>query len=164
MFIEGFYNIWYLTWVFFYSAKSYEISEIFGWENRGTESLNSMQVLIISEWVAQKANVSDSQTCAVAWPHPIPFGPNFEWTLGTWVSRVFGAWNVKYLVILVRISKTRLQWSSLQWGPDDLILPMETESEQLPQRAICLRVTWRWWCFNSFLISVFSSVRVYGVL
>lgn len=163
MFIEGFYSVWYLTWVFFYSAKSYEISEIFGWENRGTESLNSMQVLIISEWEAQKANVSDCQTCAVIWPHPI-------WT---YFGMDIGDLSIKSFLSMecqipcepckdfqnktpVILSAMRPRLLDSTYGSREWAAPSESYSY--------LRVMWKWRCLNSFLISVFSCVRVCGVL
>lgn len=59
------YTTWYLTWDFFYLVKSYEISEIFGRESRGTELIHLMEVLITDEWVVQKAKMFDFKTCVV---------------------------------------------------------------------------------------------------
>lgn len=164
MFIEGFYNIWYLTWVFFYSAKSYEISEIFGWENRGTESLNSMQVLIISEWVVQKATVSDSQIVQLL--DLTPSHLNLIWMdIGHLSIKSF--WSMECQIpcepckdfqnkIPVILSAMRPRLLNSTYGSREWAAPSESYSR--------LRVMWRWWCLDSFLISVFSSVRVCGVL
>lgn len=144
-------------WVFFYSAKSHEISKIFGWENRATESLNWMQVLITSVWVVQKAKVSDSKTCMLSDLTPshldliwnghrrVEYQEFWSMECQTPYKSFKDFWNITPVIL----SAMRPRWLDSTHGRRELSAPSESYS--------CLSVVWRWWCLNSSLL-VLSQV------